>query len=98
MQKSFKGLSGTSLAVQWLRLCASTAGGTGSIPGWRTKILHATKGGQKIKKKKKDWQIVKNRFRAGVRGGQHVAGKWGDLLLPPDATVYVEMIPPTQGT
>ena len=24
---------GTSLAVQWLRLCASTAGGMGSIPG-----------------------------------------------------------------
>ena len=25
---------GTSLVVQWLRLCTSTAGGTGSIPGW----------------------------------------------------------------
>ena len=31
--------SGTCLAVQWLRLCASTAGGTGSTPGWGTKIL-----------------------------------------------------------
>ena len=29
---SFMG-SGNSLAVQWLGLCASTAGGTGSIPG-----------------------------------------------------------------
>ena len=29
----------TSLAVQWLRLCASTAGGAGSIPGRGTKIL-----------------------------------------------------------
>ena len=28
---------GTSLVVQWLRLCASTAGGTGSIPGQGTK-------------------------------------------------------------
>ena len=28
----------TSLAVQWLKLCASTAGGAGSIPGWGTKI------------------------------------------------------------
>ena len=27
---------GTSLAVQWLRLCASNAGGTGSIPGQGT--------------------------------------------------------------
>ena len=32
----------TSLVVQWLRLCPSTAGGTGSIPGWGTKIPHAT--------------------------------------------------------
>ena len=28
--------------VQGLRLCASTAGGPGSIPGWGTKTLHAT--------------------------------------------------------
>jgi len=26
--------------IQWLRLCASTAGGTDSIPGWGAKILH----------------------------------------------------------
>ena len=31
----------TSLAVQWLKLHASTAGGTGSTPGQETKILHA---------------------------------------------------------
>ena len=30
-------LQGTPLVVQWLRLHASTAGGTGLIPGWRTK-------------------------------------------------------------
>ena len=34
-------LKGDFLAVQWLRLCASTARGTDSIPGWGTKILHA---------------------------------------------------------
>ena len=33
---------GASLAVQWLRLHASTAGGMGSIPGRGTKILYAT--------------------------------------------------------
>ena len=32
---------GISLAVQWLRLCAPNAGGTGLIPGWGTKIPHA---------------------------------------------------------
>ena len=32
----------TSVVVQWLRLCASTAGGAGSIPGWGIKIPHAS--------------------------------------------------------
>ena len=36
--------------VQWLRLHTSTAGGTGSIPGWGTKIPHAERCSQnKIK-------------------------------------------------
>ena len=42
--------------VQQLGLCASNAGGTGLIPGWETKILHAAQRGRKnlkIKKKKK---------------------------------------------
>ena len=38
----------TSLVLQWLVLCASTAGGTGSIPGQGTKIPHAMWCGQKI--------------------------------------------------
>ena len=41
---------GTSLAVQWIRLCATIAGGTGLIPGWGTKILHAARYNQKKKK------------------------------------------------
>ena len=49
---------GTSLAVQWLRCCISTAGGTGLIPGWGTKILHARLHDQNIKKKKKKSCIV----------------------------------------
>ena len=50
----FKGKGrGTSLAVQWLRLCISTAGDTGSISGWGTKIPHA---GWCFKKKKKKGQ------------------------------------------
>ena len=40
-------LTGISLAVQWLRLCASNVGGLGLIPGQRTKILHATGHSQK---------------------------------------------------
>ena len=41
----------TSLAVQWLRLRASNAGGAGSIPGWGTRIPHAAQHGKKILKK-----------------------------------------------
>ena len=41
----------TSLVVQWLRLCASTAGGTGSIPGGWTKIPACCSVPQKKKKK-----------------------------------------------
>ena len=44
---------GDFLVVQWLRLHASTAGGTGSIPGWGTKIPHATWHGPEKKKKKR---------------------------------------------
>ena len=40
----------TSLVVRWLRLCPSSTGGAGLIPGWRTKIPHAVLWGQKKKK------------------------------------------------
>ena len=46
-----KSNTGTSLAVQWLRLHTPNAGGTGLIPGWRTKIPHAAWCGLKKKKK-----------------------------------------------
>lgn len=35
-----KRITGTSLAVRWLRLCISTAGGTGSVPSQGTNIPH----------------------------------------------------------
>ena len=41
---------GTSLVVQWLRLCTSTAGGTDLIPGQGTVIPSAVHYGQKQKK------------------------------------------------
>ena len=44
--KNFQ-LSQTSLVIQWLRLCASTAGGPGLIPSWGPKILHAKQCSQK---------------------------------------------------
>ena len=43
---------GNSLVVQWLALCASTAGGMGLIPGQGTKIPHARGAARKKKKNK----------------------------------------------
>lgn len=44
---------GTSLAIQWFRLCASTAGRADSVSGGGIKILHAAQHGRKVQKKKK---------------------------------------------
>ena len=41
--------------VQWLGLCASTAGSTSLIPGWGAKISHAA---MQQKKKKKEGDRV----------------------------------------
>ena len=45
------------MAVQWLRLCAFTAGGVGLIPGQGNKISYAT---QPKKKKKKNYGVLKS--------------------------------------
>ena len=45
---AYKGTQGTFLVVQWLRLGAFNAGGTGRIPGPGTKILHDTVQPKKI--------------------------------------------------
>ena len=44
---------GTSLVVQWLRLCTYNAGCTGSVPDWGTKIPHASGHGQKKKRRRR---------------------------------------------
>ena len=41
----------TALVVHWLRFCAANAGDSGLIPGQGTKIPHALRRGQKMKKK-----------------------------------------------
>ena len=59
LKKKKKKRPGTSLVVQWLRLLASTAGDTGSIPGPGTKIPYAMQCSQKKKKKRpflKHWK------------------------------------------
>ena len=58
---------GTSLAVQWLGLHASTAGGMGSIPGRGTKILQAVGRRQKKKNKEKGKYNVKEKGKYNVK-------------------------------
>ena len=55
---------GTSLVVQWLRLCSSTSGGLGSIPGQGNKIWLATWHGPKKKKKKEEDECYHIRVHA----------------------------------
>ena len=50
--KKKKKKKGNSLAVQWLGLHAFTAKGTGSVPGWGTKIPQASRGQKKQNKTK----------------------------------------------
>ena len=45
------GILGTPVVVRWLGLCASNAGGMGSIPGWGTKVPYAELCGQNNKYK-----------------------------------------------
>jgi len=52
---------GTSLAIQWLRLCASTAGTMDLIPGQGIKTQHASWHSQKKKKEHSFlWSLWKN--------------------------------------
>ena len=54
-------------AVQWLRLCASNARGTSSIPGWGTKILQASWHGQKNAKSNSiSWSLAKKLIKATI--------------------------------
>ena len=68
---------------QWLRIWASTAGDSGSIPGWGTKILYTEGCGQKIKKKKKETVVTLCR--------------WGWKLRVSQVAVVVKNLPASAG-
>ena len=63
---------GNSLAVQWLGLCALTAEGLGSIPGWGTKIPHAAQRDQKKRRKKKKTMLFKLLHNRPIFSEAHV--------------------------
>ena len=79
----FKHRGRTALEVPWLRLHASTAGGTSLIPGWGAKIPHASWCSKKKKKKKKkdsnawalkalDLECKRRRFKSRILSWQAV--------------------------
>lgn len=76
-------VSGTFLAVQWLRLYTSTAGVTGSTPGPGKKILHAVRCSQKIKFLKK--VSISEDAGKGVQR-KDVGGTWLQDRRPLDFT------------
>ena len=51
----FRLVVGTSLVVQWLRICGSNAGSMGSIPGQGPEITNATQLDLNIFLKKEDF-------------------------------------------
>ena len=62
------------MAVQWLRIRASNAGGMGSIPGWGAKILHVTQYGKENKNKRVGGFVWKKRgsTQKGDKGNSQV--------------------------
>ena len=80
-------LGGTSLAVQWLRLCTSTAGGMGSIPDRGTKIPYALWHGQKTNQKKEvsgklDRHMQKNKTGPVSYTVHKINSKWIKAGVP----------------
>ena len=72
---------GTSLVVQWLELQASTAEGTGLIPGRGSKIPQAARCSQKTKKNKKNNPQMYYRTVLEVRIWMGPTGLKSSLLL-----------------
>ena len=71
---------GTSLAGQWLRIHASTAGGVGSIPGRGTKILHASW----CRQKSKERRITRKKKKKNCQGALMKYQSLHHISLSPD--------------
>ena len=85
-----------SLVVQWLRLYASTAGGTGSISGQGTKIPHAMEHSQKKKINAPKCSILSVIFyftpdsvgqQFGLDSAGGLAGGWLVWMTPADPSL-----------
>ena len=75
------GAPGSSLAVQWLRLCTSSAGGEGSIPGYGTKIPHAVQHSQKKGEGSKWDKVIPSSQNTGQRCNQPHSNLCSDILV-----------------
>ena len=73
---------GTPTAVQCLRLCASNAGGLGSIPDWGMNISHVVPCHQKGKRMK---QVMYSNMQSGTRIFCCLVSKLCPILFQPHA-------------
>ena len=80
--------------AQWLRLCASNAGGTGSIPSQGAKILHVTWHGQKYKRKENSsFKKNNNRKKIEQHGNREFSNSGKQALALLNAFKYYEVLP-----
>ena len=70
-----KEIIGSSLVVQWLRHCASTAEGAGSIPAMRIKIPHVWPKKKKLVERKKEKRISLEDARESMNSKANLNGK-----------------------
>ena len=73
---SHTAVHGTSLVVQWLRLCTPNAGDTGSSPDWGTKIPHPTWYGLKKRKKSRSAEKLVRTDPPYPRSSDSVGPQW----------------------
>ena len=81
----------TSLAVQWLKLLASTAGDMGSIPGCGTKIPHAMVWPKKKKEAAAERASCVDMQGREFRQREQPVLKWQPLKWPPETARLVWM-------
>ena len=87
-----KAKQGTSLMLHWLRFRASNAGGTSSIPRWRTEVPSAVLWSQKKKKIPSEQKRNKQKTTGSQAGKRRVLQPHSMSLSPHPAQPMLSML------